>query len=60
MLRHRVLIMMIPLTVMSCSGKKSSGSGGGGSGSGSAKPVGVSLDTLTEGGKVRGFTAVSL
>src|SRR5262245_29850979 len=58
MLRHRVLLMMIPLTVMSCSGKKSGGGSGGGSGS--AKPMGVSLDTISEGGKVRGFTAVSL
>ncbi|HEY5926875.1 MAG TPA: hypothetical protein VIV11_34550 [Kofleriaceae bacterium] len=58
--RHRVLLMMIPLTVMSCSGKKSGGSGGGG-GSGSATaPANSSLDTLTEGGKLRGFTATAV
>lgn len=40
------------------------GSGGGGAGSGSAAPVtsasGDTLDTLTEGGKTHGFTAVAV
>jgi len=61
MLRHHVLLMMIPFTVMSCSSKKKDGGSAGGGGSGSATaPANSSLDTLAEGGKLRGFTATSL
>src|SRR5687768_7185222 len=66
MLRHRALAMLLPLTMITCRSPAPTkpvptGGGGGSSGSAVAMPaVDASLDALTEGAKVRGFTATSL
>jgi Zn-dependent M16 (insulinase) family peptidase len=65
MLRHRVLAM-IPLALLSCrrapTGTTTLPSGGGGGGSATVPPAttDTALGSLTEGAKVRGFTAQAL
>jgi hypothetical protein len=56
MLRHRVLLMIIP-TVMACS-SKSDKPAGGGAGPGDGKPK--ALDSLAEGDLVHDFKTVAL
>ena len=63
MLRHRVLPMLVPLALTSCGPRqspKSQPGPGGGAGGGGAVTADATLDALTEGAKVRGFTATAL
>ena len=67
MLRHRVLAMLPSLVLTSCCPPEAakptippSGGGGGGAAPASAAPTDPTLGTLSEGGKLRGFTTTAL
>src|SRR6185436_11619934 len=66
MLRHRVLAMLTPLALTTCCPPQAAKptipptGGGGGSAPAPAAPTDPTLGTLSEGGKLRGFTTTAL